>query len=83
MMYIILFYLYLRSLIYPVWGSLSFFFFFLINLFYLLFFLAVLGLHCSTRAFSSWWCVGAALRCGAQASHCGGFSCCGAQALGA
>ena len=23
------------------------------------------------------------LRCGAQASHCGGFSCCGAQALGA
>ena len=26
---------------------------------------------------------GAALRCGVQASHCGGFSCCGAQALGA
>ena len=24
---------------------------------------------------------GAALRCGAQASHCGGFMCCGAQAL--
>ena len=23
------------------------------------------------------------LRCGAWASHCGGFSCCGAQALGA
>ena len=23
------------------------------------------------------------LRCSAQASHCGGFSCCGAQALGA
>ena len=22
------------------------------------------------------------LRCGARASHCGGFSCCGAQALG-
>ena len=27
--------------------------------------------------------VGATLRCGARASHCGGFSSCGAQALGA
>ena len=26
---------------------------------------------------------GATLRCGAQISHCRGFSCCGAQALGA
>ena len=26
---------------------------------------------------------GATLRCGAQASRCGGFSCCGARALGA
>ena len=26
---------------------------------------------------------GATLCCGAQASHCGGFSCCGAWALGA
>ena len=25
---------------------------------------------------------GATLRCGVQASHCGGFSCCGARALG-
>ena len=25
---------------------------------------------------------GATLCCGAQASHCSGFSCCGAQALG-
>jgi len=25
--------------------------------------------------------VGAILRCGAQASHCGGFSCCPAQAF--
>ena len=25
----------------------------------------------------------ATLRCGARASHCGGFSCCGARALGA
>ena len=27
--------------------------------------------------------MGATLRCGARASHCGGFSCCGARALGA
>ena len=26
--------------------------------------------------------MGATLRCGDQASHCGGFSCCGARALG-
>ena len=26
--------------------------------------------------------MGATLHCGAQASHCGGLSCCGAQALG-
>ena len=36
-------------------------------------FLAALGLHCHTWAFSS---------CGEQASHCGGFSCRRAQALG-
>ena len=29
------------------------------------------------------WRAGAALRCGARAFHCGGFSCCGAGALGA
>ena len=27
--------------------------------------------------------VGATLRCGVRASHCGGFSCCGAWVLGA
>ena len=26
--------------------------------------------------------MGSALRCGAQASHCGGFFCCGAKVLG-
>ena len=34
---------------------------------------AVLNLCC---------CMGATLHCGAWASHCGGFSCCGAWALG-
>ena len=29
------------------------------------------------------WRVGATFRCGAWASHCHGFSCCGEQALGA
>ena len=52
----------------------SFFFF---NLF-----LAALGLHCCTRAFSSRGERGTTLPCGAQASHCDGFSCCRAQALG-
>ena len=28
------------------------------------------------------WRAGATLRCGARASHCGGFSCCRARALG-
>ena len=28
------------------------------------------------------WRAGATLLCGAQASHCGGFFCCGARALG-
>ena len=41
--------------------------------FFFFFLLAVLGLPC---------CVGATLRCGARASHCGGFSCCIAWALG-
>ena len=37
-------------------------------------FLVALGLHCCAWAFSS---------CGERASHGGGFSCCGARALGA
>ena len=37
-------------------------------------FCAALGLYSCAWAFSS---------CGVRASHCGGFSCCGAQALGA
>ena len=44
-------------------------------------FLAVLGLHCCAWAFSSCG-ERATLRCGAWVSHCSGFSCCGAQALG-
>ena len=53
-----------------------------INLFIYLF-LAALGLCCCAQAFSSCGELGATLRCGARASHCGGFSCCGAGSLGA
>ena len=44
--------------------------------------MAALGLHSCAQAFSLQQ-VGATLCCGARASHCGGFSCCGAQALDA
>ena len=52
-------------------------FFFFVNLFICLFF----WLHWVFVAARGR--VGATLRCGARASHCSGFSCCGAQALGA
>ena len=42
--------------------------------YFIFLFLAALGLHCFVRASSS---------CGAWPSHCGGFFCCGAWALGA
>ena len=42
-----------------------------------------MGLCCCTRAFLWLWRAGATLRCSARASHCSGFSCCGARALGA
>ena len=45
------------------------------------YFLAALGLRCCVWAFSSCGERGLLL-CGGPASHCGGFSCCGAQALG-
>ena len=61
---------------------LVFCFFLKIHLFIYLF-MAALGLCCCVRAFSSCGERGATLCCGAQASHCGGFSYCGARALGA
>ena len=42
-------------------------------------FLAALGLHCHLRAFCSYGDQGPLSSRGARASHCGGFSCCGAQ----
>ena len=54
-------------------------FFFLFNKF-ICFFLAVLGLRCCVQAFSS--CGKRGLLFLERASHCGGFSCCGAWTLG-
>ena len=57
-------------------------FIFFIYLFLIYLFLTAFGLHCCTWAFSKLWGAGATLCWGAQASRCGGFSCCGAPALG-
>ena len=57
----------------------SFFFF---NLFYLFIFLGCVGSSLLRAGFLQLRQAGATLHCGARASHCGGFSCCGAQALG-
>ena len=43
----------------------------------------MLGLRCSARTFSSRGERGLLFVAVHRASHCGGFSCCGAQALGA
>ena len=55
--------------------------FFLIYLFYLFIFGCV-GSLLLGAGFLQLWQAGATLRCGARTSHCGGFSCCGARALG-
>ena len=52
-----------------------------IYLFYLFIFGCVRSSLLCT-GFLQLWHAGATLRCGARASHCGGFSCCGARALG-
>ena len=59
--------------------NVSLLFFFKNKFIYLL---AALGLRCCVRAFSSCNEWGATLRCGTRASHCSGFSYCGARALG-
>ena len=53
----------------------SFFFFFF-------FFFGCIGSLLLHSGFLQLQRAGATLRCGAQASHCSGFSCCGARALG-
>ena len=67
-----------RVIRYQGWGIL-FFFFNLLNLFIF----GCVGSSLLRAGFLSLWRVGATLHCVAQASYCGGFSCCGARALGA
>ena len=55
-------------------------FFFIYNFIYL--FLAVLGLSFCMHTFPQLQQAGVTLCCGSRASHCGGFSCCGAWTLG-
>ena len=59
-----------------------FLFIFLINLFYLFIYFGCIGSSLLHACFLQLWPVGATLHCGAQASHCSGFFCCGARALG-
>ena len=56
--------------------------YFKITISFLSFFLAVLGLHCFARAFSSYGNWGLLTSDGSWASHSNGFSFCRAQALG-
>ena len=57
------------------------FFGFFFKIIFIYLFMAVLGLRCCS-GFSLDAGEGAILHCGVWASHCGGFSCCRAQALG-
>ena len=56
---------------------------FLKNKFIYLFIFCCIGSSLLHEGFLQLQRAGATLRCGARASYCGGFSCCGAQALGA
>ena len=47
-----------------------------------IYYLFIFGLHCCMWAFSTCSKQGILSHCGARASHCSGFSCCGARALG-
>ena len=58
------------------------FLFFKINLFIYLFIFGCIGSSLLCVGFLWLLRAGAALHCGEWASHCGGFSCCGARALG-
>ena len=52
------------------------------NLFIYLFIFGCVGSLLLRTGFLQLWRVGATLCCGARASHCSGFSCCGVWALG-
>ena len=52
------------------------------SLFFFFFFFGCVGSPLLHAGFLQLWRAGATLRCGARASHCSGFSRCGAWALG-
>ena len=56
---------------------------FFIYKFIYLFIFGCVGSLLLCAGFLQLWQAGATLHCGVRASHCGGFSCCGARALGA
>ena len=67
-----------------VWGFFVFlcFFLFLINLFFNFYFIfGCVGSSLLHAGFLQLQGAGATLRCSVRASHCGGFSCCGARPL--
>ena len=78
--YLVIFTKFLTCSIICFFRCVLFFFFLVIYIFFYLF-MAALGLRCCGRAFSS--CGERGLLFVAWASHCGGFSCCGAWSLGA
>ena len=63
-------------------NTVTFGFFFKKIFIYLFIIYGSVGPSLLRTGFLSLWRAGAILRCGVQASHCGGFSCCGARALG-
>ena len=56
--------------------------FLLIHFFPSFFLFGCIGSSLLHACFLQLWRAGTTLRCGVWASHCGGFSCCGTQALG-
>ena len=64
----------------------TFLFIYFLNFIYLFIYVCIFGYIGSPLmrvVFLQLGRAGATLRCGARASHCGGFSCCRARALGA
>ena len=59
----------------------SYLFYFIFNLF-ILFIFGCVGSSLLCVGFLQLWRARVTLHCGARASHCDGFSCCGARALG-
>ena len=80
LLYFILFYFILNSYYYYFLILLGFAFFFLNEFIYLFIYFWLCWIFVSVRGLSPVWRAGATLHRGAQASHCRGLSCCGAQA---